>query len=425
MKERKVKLLTKTTLIYLIFILVAFFSTAGFIIKRTNQFIQDDTEHYFQRKERRLFSTYRKGEFKLDEVRGLERLSNVSDTLEKNYPHYKDTTIYISQMDETLLFRVKTILVELDGELFKYKMHKSINDFDKFKHGLVSTIVHTFIILAVILALFSFFLSGLLFRPFHKLLALMAKYKVGRGISPPSVNTSTSEFMKMQELFTRMIHRIEDDYKNLKEYTENMAHEMQTPLAITRSKTELLISDNTVMDKHASTVKTIYDEVNQLSNLSNTLNLLTKIENGEYNNVLDIKTDAIINRHIEAVREMIELKGFSVDVSLDTNHTLNIDPYLFDIMIKNLMRNALRYGDTDEPIKIETEGNKLVISNKGKPLAFNPDKIFQRFVGSNGSKYSLGLGLALVKRICDINQLDINYAYINQHHTFTIISPKQ
>ncbi|MFP4557101.1 MAG: sensor histidine kinase [Bacteroidales bacterium] len=424
MKERRIKLLTKTTLIYLLFILIAFFSTAGFIIKRTNQFIQDDTEHYFQRKERRLYSNFSKGEYNPDEVRGLKKVINESDTLGYSFPLYKDTTIYISQMDETLLFRVKTILVKLEDEVFAYNMHKSINDFDKFKHGLVSTIVHTFIILVVILTLFSFFLSGLLFRPFHKLLALMAKYKVGKGISPPTVKTSTAEFMKMQELFTRMINRIEDDYKNLKEYTENMAHEMQTPLAITRSKAEVLISDNTVMEKHASTVKTIYDEANQLSNLSNTLNLLTKIENGEYDNVVEIKTEPIINRHIEAVWEMIELKGFSIDITLNPNHKLNIDPYLFDIMIKNLMRNALRYGMPDEPIMIETTDNDLIISNKGKPLNFDENQIFQRFVGSNGSKYSLGLGLALVKRICDINLLDISYAYTNQRHTFVIKSPK-
>ena len=93
----------------------------------------------------------------------------------------------------------------------------------------------------------------------------MKTYKVGSYGKVKKVNTSTLEFNKMQDLFHDMIYRIEDDYKRLKEYTEHMAHEIQTPLTIIRNKTENLISDNSVMDKQSENVKIIYEETNHLS----------------------------------------------------------------------------------------------------------------------------------------------------------------
>jgi signal transduction histidine kinase len=140
--------------------------------------------------------------------------------------------------------------------------------------------------------------------------------------------------------------------------------------------------------------------------------------------VEQFKTKDVISNHIDSVREMFTLKGLELDVKLDSDHTLNLDPLLFDIMLKNLFKNALRYGTPDGPVKIYTDNDSIVISNFGSELPFESSKIFNRFVGSNGAKSSLGLGLALVKKICDLNQLSIHYQYDNGQHTFTLSKPK-
>jgi signal transduction histidine kinase len=419
MNFKSIRLLTKTTFIYLVFILIAFFSTAAFIIERTNNFIDEDTENYFHRRERRLVKYIEESENHISHIRDLVRIDiSIIDT--SDYPKFRDTTMVVSQMDDPMLFRAKTILVNTSKGHFEYMMYKNISDFDKFRQGVLGTITNTFILLVLVLTLFSLFLSGFLFRAFHRILGSMSKYKIGSDFKLPDVRTSTTEFKKMQLLVGKMISQIESDYRKLKEYTENMAHEMQTPLAIIRSKAELLIADEKMMDEHSKTIKVIYDEATHLSNLGNTLNLLTKIENGEYDKVEELKTYDIISRHIDAVKEMFQLKGLVLNVSLDSGHTLYLDPLLFDVMIKNLLKNALRYGLTVGPVTITTDADKLIISNYGSPLPFDSSKIFNRFVGSNGAKSALGLGLALVKRICDLNQLTITYNFHNAQHTFTI-----
>ncbi|HCY01461.1 MAG TPA: hypothetical protein DG754_15090 [Bacteroidales bacterium] len=420
MKLKATRLLTKTTFIYLLFILVAFFATAIFIIRSTNNFFDEDSEVYFNRRERRLVKYIEEDHKDLSKVHDLVRVDGNTSIVAEHYPQFKDTTMVASQMDDPMLFRSKTILVETSKGRFVYTMHKNINDFDKFRHGILRTIINTFIVLALMLTLFSLFLSGFLFRPFHQLLALMSRYKIGDNLKLPSVKTSTSEFIKMQVLVQNMICRIEGDYKKLKEYTENMAHEMQTPLAIIRSKTEVFISDEELMGRYASTVKVIYDEATHLSNLGSTLNLLTKIENGEYNRVEVLKTFSIITRHIETVKEMFGLKKLRLEVDLDETHTLSLDPVLFDVMFKNLLKNVLRYTPANHPVRISTSNGNLTISNYGEPLSFDSSKIFNRFIRSRNEKSSLGLGLALVKQICDLNHLKITYTFANHHHSFTI-----
>ena len=422
MRPKSIRLLTKTTFIYLVFILIAFFSTAVFIIQRINNFIDEDTESYFSRRERRVIRVIEEGERDLSEINDLVKIENLSAIAVSTYPKYRDTTMVVSQMDDPMLLREKTILVNTSKGHFEYKMYKNISDFDKFRQGVLSTITNTFIILVLVLTLFSLFLSGFLFRAFHRILGSMSKYKIGNDFKLPDVRTSTSEFKKMQLLVSKMITQIESDYRKLKEYTENMAHEMQTPLAIIRSKAELLIADEKMMVEHSKTIKVIYDEATHLSNLGNTLNLLTKIENGEYDKVEQLNTYHIINRHVEAVKEMFDLKGLKLMVELDPNHTLHLDPLLFDVMLKNLLKNALRYGLSVGPVLLTTKGNTLSISNYGNPLPFDSSKIFNRFVGSNGAKSALGLGLALVKRICDLNQLTITYSFCDAQHTFSIKS---
>jgi signal transduction histidine kinase len=229
----------------------------------------------------------------------------------------------------------------------------------------------------------------------------------------------------MQQLFHEMVDRIEHDYRNLKEYTENMAHEIQTPLTIIRNKTENLIADEALMGQHASTIKIIYDETNHISKLGNTLNLFTKIENQEFSNQEQIHTRAVIEKHLDSISEEARLKSLKVEKDLSEQHNLFIDPLLLDIVLKNLLRNALRYGSQEGPIKIKTTAGSFSISNYGSPLEEEHERLFERFYRANGKQTSQGLGLSLVKKICDLNNLIISYKYENNQHLFSVATNDQ
>jgi signal transduction histidine kinase len=424
-KLQSIKLLSKTTFFYLVFTFLAFFLSAVFLIRDAEDFINEELEHrynYTERKIRRHLGD-EPSSLKIPRNAVLSQLAFTPEPATN--PVYSDTLIFNSEIEEMQLYRKKTIIFEEKGVYYKLAITKSLQDFYRLKNDIFGALIPAFVILAIAIILFSSFLSGSLFKPFNKILLQMRTYKVGSEAGFKSVRTTTSEFKKMQQLYHEMVGRIEHDYRNLKEYTENMAHEIQTPLTVIRNKTESLIADEAIMNQHASTVKIIYDETNHISKLGNTLNLLTKIENQEFHNAEHISTRAVIKKHLESISEVARLKSLTIEKELSEKHVLFIDPFLLDIMFKNLLRNALRYGSQDGPIRIKTADDSFSLSNYGSPLEEGHERLFERFFRENGTRTSQGLGLSLVKKICDLNNLTISYMYEDNQHLFTIITNDQ
>jgi len=413
-------LLSKTTLVYLVFTLIAFYVTAKLLEAEFTRNIDRELEARFRREEGKTKWSLENGH---DRNRRNPNTTVIALDVRPemvNYPIYTDTMMLHRNSEELMLHRIKKTVVNINDEYYEITMISDMEDLITMREEIVAVMVPSFIILALVLLVFSLVLSGYYFRPFNKILENMKTYKVGYPELLSPTKTSTTEFRKMQNLFQRMVEKIEDDYKNIKEYTENMAHEIQTPLTIIRNKAENMMSDESVMEKHASEVKVIYDESNHISTLGTALNLLTKIENEEFASAQQIETKVQIKNHVESIQELADLKSLTIETNLSDEHEMNIDPRLFDILITNLTRNALHYGTADGPIRIFSTPDSLSFSNYGDKLEVPSKQIFERFYKSNSSKTSLGLGLALVKKICDINNLKINYEYKGNQHVFVI-----
>jgi len=419
-QRRQIKLLTKTTSIYLVFTFAAFFFSALFLINETDEYINSELDRRYQWTEGKIISDIKKyGEVR--KKRSYAIVSNIEKMPKHStFPIYKDSLIQNEERESKLLYRKKTTFIDVDGRFFKVEMIQNISDFNRLQSDILGSLIPAFIILAIVIVLFNYFLSGYFFNPFNKILNQIKNYEVGKGSSVPNILTSTAEFSKMQQLFCNMVERTEREYTTLKEYTENMAHEIQTPLTIIRNKTDNLISNETVMNTQSSSVKIIYDEVNHLSKLGTALNLLTKIEHGEFSNKTVLHTKELIIKHVDSVTELAGLKGLKFELNLSNSHSINIDPILFDIILKNLVKNGLNYATNEGSIKIATDDKSLTISNYGSPLEFPNEKIFSRFSKENGSSSSVGLGLALVNKICQRNNLRIDYLYQDQQHYFII-----
>ena len=415
-------LLTKTTLIYLFGTLITFFIVALFLTHEADKFIRNELALRFEKDEGKMVRHIEKGGA-LDEHAPLRQayLLEVSPH-DVTHATYADTVFIQAGTEHLQHFRKKTMFREIGGRFYRLEILSSIEEFERFRDDIFGSIIPAFVLLALGIVGFNFLLSGYLFRPFNRILSQMKNYQTGQSEGVKIEPTTTREFVKMQELFHRMLARIDRDYRNLKEYTENMAHEIQTPLTVLLNKSENLIADDAVMEKHTHDVKTIYDEVNHLSRLGNALNLLTKIENREFDKAGEILTQPVIKQHVASVHELADLKSMKIDLDVADDHSLTIDPFLLDVIIKNLLRNAIRYGDVDSVITIAATGNVFSISNDGPPLKTAAENLFERFYRDRQADGSLGLGLALVKKICDLNDLKIEYRYNNGRHVFSIIN---
>jgi signal transduction histidine kinase len=228
------------------------------------------------------------------------------------------------------------------------------------------------------------------------------------------------EFNQLNIVLKKMIQRILKDFTDLKEFTGDISHEIQTPLAVVKSKAELLLQTENLTEKQNQLIIEILEGTTSLSNLNKTLILLTKIEHHQFPQIQDIEFEKRIIFHLSNFQDYIDSKQLTVTSKFSESVKLKMNPELADILIINLLKNAIRHNITSGTINIELSSKSLVISNSGAELNENTEKLFQRFTKASKINDSLGLGLALVKKICESYNFKVSYDYKDQLHTLSV-----
>jgi signal transduction histidine kinase len=227
----------------------------------------------------------------------------------------------------------------------------------------------------------SYLISRKLWNPFHLAVREAEKYDIqsDKPINLPESNIK--EFMQLNVVLKRMTSKMRSDYINLKEFNENAAHEIQTPLAIIRSKLELLMQKEELGKESLTLIKSIDEALTRLYKLNQGLLLISKIDNDG-----------------------------------DDPATVRMSELLAEVLISNLISNAVRYNINGGFIKCQIKRGTLTISNSGMPLKSDPENLFRRFSKESDSPQSVGLGLSIVRKIVGEYNMKITYSYDKNVH---------
>ncbi len=280
----------------------------------------------------------------------------------------------------------------------------------------------TILFILIILALFFLnrWLSNKAWKPFFKSSALLKSWKIGENKQVHFDVTGISEFDQLNKTLEEMIEKMQADFINLREFTENASHEIQTPLAIIKSKVEMLLNDQTLSSKQHLQLHEVFETAIRLSRMNEALLLLSKIENKQFAEKSDISFNSLIESRLAYLEELIDLKKIKLSIDLSVPFIVSIHPMLADILLSNLLSNALRHNCSHGKIIITSGNNEIFFSNTGDPLTIDPLKIFKRFVKQSTSEASNGLGLAIAEEICKLNALSLDYTYQNHLHCFVL-----
>jgi len=155
------------------------------------------------------------------------------------------------------------------------------------------------------------------------------------------------------------------------------------------------------------------------------LTLITRIENRQFTEKEEIGLTGLLEQHLELLQEYIELKGIRIEKDYqDQGRILEMDQGLADLLVGNLLKNAIVHNLEGGTIVLETRPGSLIIRNDGAPLAFSQEELFTRFVRDTRRSGNFGLGLSLVKKVCENYGFKINYTFDNQRHKFTVLLPE-
>lgn len=287
--------------------------------------------------------------------------------------------------------------------------------------GMMLQFLLIFLVITMALFLTVRFATKKLWQPFDDTLRKAERFNLAQSEIPLFAETDIQEFARLNHSLGQLMRKDKDTYRIQKEFTENASHELQTPLAIIRSKLDLLMLEN-LTESQMQLVSDLYELTMRMGHLNRNLLLLAKIENAQYTVLEEVDIAALLADSLplyETLQNGKTLRMYDRRISRDSK--LRANPVLLECLLKNLIVNALRYSKDKGEVQIWVENNCLTVSNEstdGKPL--DADTLFCRFRPGNAGPKGNGLGLAIVKAICDFHHWIVEYKFEAGCHHFIV-----
>ncbi len=231
--------------------------------------------------------------------------------------------------------------------------------------------------------------------------------------------TDIEEFHELNQSIDLLVQKNINSYHLQKSFTENASHELQTPIALLKSKLDLLIQEKGITPQISEIIKSIEIPLTRLTRINKNLLLLAKVENHQFQDEAQLDIKHHVESSLLLFEDYISIKN--LDISCVFEHTIleSANLFLLETLLNNLLSNAIRHTQDGGNILIKIENRSLIYCNSGvNPL--NKSQLFERFSPIAVEKVSSGLGLAIIEEICNKYHWQIEYTFENKKHIFTI-----
>ena len=417
-----------------------------------------------------LFSNYRKEDFKqrleekatttlrlLADVKAFDQqLLKIIDSNSINKLYDEKTVIFdnknhlvYSSLDDTKIswsykdlqaLKLQKVIFKQEGDNEIYGTSSKINDQQYFvvisandNYGkrkleyLIYILVISYVGFTILTWVLCFFAVKKLFNPLDKFYDSLTK------INANNLNTRLSyapqnknEITLIAKEFNLLLERIELAYQKQKDFTAQASHELRTPLARISAQIENFI----IQPEEASKLKTVLKNVNQLSELVNSLLILSRLDFIENLDKEQVRIDEVLYQcmdkaHIEYQDLQISFDILEQEIT-EKMMTINCNVSLLQIVFSNLIKNAYTYSD-NKSVEIElyfiNEMLHLSFKNTGNTLSNKEmDQLYQPFMRGENAKNTIGIGLGLrmVHRILHFYGFSIQYSRNNATNIFVL-----
>lgn len=211
---------------------------------------------------------------------------------------------------------------------------------------------------------------------------------------------------------------MEDKISTLNRFIKDSAHELNTPLSVILMSIEQLERQNTIYNTKFSRIKLAAKTLHQVysdlvfANFPNTLS--SEKEKLDFNQ--------LINERVEYFHLFFQQKKLCLHLELGEEVSITMSKTQLSKLLDNLLSNAIKYNKKGGKIHIKTQQNFFSISDEGCGISKqNIKHIFERYTRFNADQGGFGIGLSLVKRICDENALELScFSKQNEGSTFVL-----
>jgi signal transduction histidine kinase len=336
--------------------------------------------------------------------------------------HFESTHFYDSTLGKDHRFRKYFFPLRVNEDWYQVTLVKPLEG----THHVANVIVLTTIAVILVIILTSFLVNRVVLRklwaPFYQAMTVMRGFKLGDKSAPDFPETNIEEFRVMNKNLRDATGKAAEDYRLLKEFTENASHEIQTPLAIIRSKLDLVIQDDSLSESQSEKLRSAYGAIRKISRLNQSLLLITKIDNRQYDHTEEVNVKENVAEKLSQFQELWENSRLTVSGELE-EASINANPELIDILLNNLFSNATRHNIPGGRIQVKLRPGSLAIVNSGAPVSLDRDRLFKRFYKETPNSERVGLGLSIMRQICETSGILIQYQFRENTHIFSLTWP--
>lgn len=350
------------------------------------------------------------------EVRAVD--SNYAAT----HPHlrYHDENIYIPDKREQEPARVLTsIFSDAEGQFYELMVMTPTFEKNDLFEAVLAWIVVLYVALLFIVLVVTMIIFRRSLQPLYDLLHWLDAYRPGgRPQSVPN-KSDVEEFRRLNVALQQAVDRSEELFERQSQFIGNASHELQTPLAIIGNRVEWLLDSPSITEEEAGELFKIQKTLSRAVRLNKTLLLLTKIDNGQFPESVEVDIVTALEEGVESYGDVYAAREVNFTHNLPAELKVTMNESLATTLISNLVKNAYVHTPQGGDAHIEIIGRTLRVSNTGsEPL--DKEHIFERFYQAARKEGSTGLGLALVAAVCRYYNLRLEYFFADGKHHFEV-----
>lgn len=355
---------------------------------------------------------------------GSYTIKPISNKLAMNFrDSYRDTLMYMQNEKDYEPVRLLETVFKKDDKFYKLKIITSMVEEDDLIEDLLFSLILLYVGLILSIVLLNNLILKKIWNPFYGLLQQLKNFRLEKDQKINTVSSNIEEFNLLNTRIEQMLEKSVSSYNSQKQFIENAAHELQTPLAISINKLELLVENEDLNNQQIELVASVLNNLEGLTRMNNSLLLLSKIENQQFPDEEEVVFNDLIE---ELKRDYEDLAAHkSIEISIESTSVLiyTMNRGLAKILLSNLLKNAIVHGQKQSNIEILISKNSFRISNSSNQESLDPEKVFSRFQKNAGSKNSNGIGLAIAKTIAKKYNFQLKYFYSDKHN-FQLNFPK-
>lgn len=345
-------------------------------------------------------------------------ISKTNETIPEGGRKIEESTHYNERLKRNEHRLMVSSYYKNGQDVYKVSSYNYVTRSYLYFNSLLWTLAWKLLLIGVAVAITAALLSRYVLSPFRNTMKAVRNFDITRKEKLQLPSTTTREFMELNAFLKEMTDKAIKEYTSVKEFSENASHELQTPLAVVQSKLELL-AETDITEKQAFLIADMQNAIEKLTRINRCLTLLTRLENLEFKHS-EINFCRVTREVLEMYSDRIDLKQLEVKSNIGKGIAVTIHPTLGEILVTNLVSNAIRHNIEGGSIEMELTNERLFIANTGLPPDLPEKELFSRFRKSNQSAESTGLGLAIVKQICQACNFEILYRYADGWHQIQV-----